>query len=237
MSFLIIAIVLVFLLILIKTIYKINIKELKKIGEDNKELDEIVKKYPSNVEICKTILKKLNNENVTIQEEKDNESCLYIAATNKIIIANMRESFTRIQTIAHECLHSIQDKTILMFNFIFSNIYIAYFYIIALLGIFRVIPKPMIFYIIYIIFGYIYYFVRSYLEMDAMTKARFLAKEYMEEVNISSKEEINKIVNEYDKLNNIGIKTVNFKLFAYTIIRSIVLAVIFGIGQIIQINS
>ena len=237
MSFLIIAIVLVFLLILIKTIYKINIKELKKIGEDNKELDEIVKKYPSNVEICKTILKKLNNENVTIQEEKDNESCLYIAITNKIIIANMRESFTRIQTIAHECLHSIQDKTILMFNFIFSNLYIAYFYIIALLGIFRVIPKPMIFYIIYIIFGYIYYFVRSYLEMDAMTKARFLAKEYMEEANISSKEEINKIVNEYDKLNNIGIKTVNFKLFTYTIIRSIVLAVIFGIWEIIKINS
>ena len=237
MSFLIIAIVLVFLLILIKTIYKINIKELKKIGEDNKELEEKKKKYPSNVEICKTILKKLNNENVTIQEEKDNESCLYIAITNKIIIANMRESFTRIQTIAHECLHSIQDKTILMFNFIFSNLYIAYFYIIALLGIFRVIPKPMIFYIIYIIFGYIYYFVRSYLEMDAMTKARFLAKEYMEEANISSKEEINKIVNEYDKLNNIGIKTVNFKLFTYTIIRSIVLAVIFGIWEIIKINS
>ena len=73
MEFIIIAIVLVILLILIKTIYKINIKELKAIGENNKELDEIVKKYPSNVEICKTYLKKLQNEEVIIQEEKENE--------------------------------------------------------------------------------------------------------------------------------------------------------------------
>ena len=236
MEYITIAIVLVFMLIFIKTIYKINIKELKKIGEENQALDEIVKKYPSNVEICREILKKLDNEDVTIQEEKDNESCLYIAVTNKIIIANMRESFTRIQTIAHECLHSIQDKTILMFNFIFSNIYIIYFYIIAILGIFRVIKNPMLFFLTYILLGYIYYFVRSYLEMDAMTKAKFLAKEYMEESNISRKEEINKIVQEYDKLNKIGIKTVNFKLFTYTIVRTIILGIIFGIGEIIKTN-
>ena len=62
MDFIIIIVTLLLLLVIIKIIYKINIKELKQIGEDNKELDEMVKKYPSNVEICKTILKKLIKE-------------------------------------------------------------------------------------------------------------------------------------------------------------------------------
>ena len=51
-------------------------KQLKDIGENNKDLDEMVKKYPSNIEVCKTILKKLNNENVEIQEEKEANNCL-----------------------------------------------------------------------------------------------------------------------------------------------------------------
>lgn len=227
MEFIIIIIILIILLILLKTIYKINMKQLKDIGENNKDLDEMVKKYPSNIEVCKTILKKLNNENVEIQEEKEANNCLYIAVSNKIIIANMRESFTRIQTIAHECLHSIQDRKILLFNFIYSNIYIIYFYLVAILAIFKKIPDKMLFLTLYIIFSFIYYFVRSYLENDAMIKARFLAKEYMEDEKISTEQEIKQIVNEYDKLNNIGIKAVNYGLFANIVIKTIVLALIF----------
>ena len=227
MEYLTIIITLVFLLVLIKTIYKININEIKKIGEDNKELDNIAKKYPSNMEICKSILKKLKNEKVTIQEDKEANNCLYIAVSDKIIIANMRESFTRIQTIAHECLHSVQDKRILLFNFIYSIFYLLYFYVIAILAIFKILPQKNLFITIYIILSYIYYFVRSYLENDAMIKARFLAKEYMEEAEISDKKEIEKIVNEYDKLNKIGIKIVNYKLFSTTIIKTIILALIF----------
>ena len=227
MEYLTIIITLVFLLVLIKAIYKININEIKKIGEDNKELDNIAKKYPSNIEICKSILKKLNNEKVTIQEDKEANNCLYIAVSDKIIIANMRESFTRIQTIAHECLHSVQDRRILLFNFIYSIFYLLYFYVIAILAIFKILPQKNLFITIYLILSYIYYFVRSYLENDAMIKARFLAKEYMEEAEISNKKEIEKIVNEYDKLNKIGIKTVNYKLFSTTIIKTIILALIF----------
>ena len=58
MEFIIIIIVLVFVLVLLKTIYKININEIKQIGENNKELDNMVKKYPTNIEICKSIMKK-----------------------------------------------------------------------------------------------------------------------------------------------------------------------------------
>ena len=222
MEFVIIIAILIGLLILLKTIYKINIKELKDIGENNKELDEKVKKYPSNIEICKSILKKLKNEKVKIQEDKEANNCLYIAVSDKIIIANMRESFTRIQTIAHECLHSIQNRRILLFNFIYSNIYLIFFYIVLILGIFKIIPCKMLFLNLFIIFSFIYYFVRSYLENDAMTKARFLAKEYMEEQRISDKQEIEEIVKEYDKLNNIGIKTVNYGLFSNVVFRTII---------------
>ena len=37
------------------------------------------------------------------------------------------------------------------------------------------------------------------------------------------------IIDEYDKLNNIGIKTVNYKLFSATILKTIILALIFYI--------
>ena len=226
MEFGVIILVLILILIIVKSIYKINLKEIKNIAENNKQLDEIVSKYPSNIEICKTILKKLDNKKVKIREDKEANNCLYIAVSDKIIIANMRNSFTRIQTIAHECLHSIQDRKILLFNFIYSNIYMLYFIIIAILAIFKILPNKMLFLSIYIILGFVYYFVRSYLENDAMIKARFLAKEYIEEQKISSKEEVDKIIKEYDKLNHLGVKTVNFGLFLNIIIKTIILSLI-----------
>ena len=227
MEFITLITILIITTILVKYICKIKIKKLKQIAENNKDLDDIIKKYPSNIEICKSILKKLNNEKVEIQEEKEANNCLYIAVSDKILIANMRDNFTRIQTIAHECLHSVQDRRILLFNFIYSCFYIAIFYIAILLGIFKFLPNKIFFLCIYIIFSYLYYFIRSYLENDAMIKARFLAKEYMENVNISNNEEIEKIVNEYDKINDLGIKAVNYNIFSNTIYKTIILALIF----------
>lgn len=219
--------VLIITIILIRIVYKIDIKQIKQIGENNKKLDEMVKKYPSNIDICKSILKKLNNEKVKIQEDKEANNCLYIAVSDKILIANMRDSFTRIQTIAHECLHSVQDRRILLFNFIYSCLYLVFFYVLTILGVFKYLPNKMLFLSIYIFFSYVYYFVRSYLENDAMIKARFLAKDYMEDVNISKKDEIQEIVQEYDKLNNLGIKTVNYSLLSNTILKTIILGLIF----------
>ena len=56
----------------------------------------------------------VNNENVKVEEDKDSEASLYIAITNKISIANIQKTYTRIQTLAHECLHSIQDRKLLL---------------------------------------------------------------------------------------------------------------------------
>ncbi len=227
MDFLVIIAILIITIIIIRIVYRINIKQIKQIGENNKELDEIVRRYPSNIEICKSILKKLNNEKVKIQEDKEANNCLYIAVSDKILIANMRDSFTRIQTIAHECLHSVQDRRILLFNFIYSCFYLVLFCALILLGLFELFPNKILILCIYIILSYIYYFVRSYLENDAMIKAKFLAKEYMEEQNISNKEEIEDIIQEYDKLNSFGIKTINYSLFSNTITKTIILSLIF----------
>ncbi len=227
MELLIIIAILIITIILIRIVYKINIKQIKQIGENSKKLDEIVKRYPSNIEICRSILKELNNEKVRIQEDKEANNCLYIAVLDKILIANMRDSFTRIQTIAHECLHSVQDRRILLFNFIYSCFYLVFFYALVLLGLFKLLPSKMLLISIYVILSYIYFFVRSYLENDAMIKARFLAKDYMEAVNISTKDEIQEIIQEYDKLNNLGIKTVNYSLFSKTIFKTIILCLIF----------
>ena len=226
MEFIVLLIIVVIIYFILRYIFDFNMKKIKEIGED-KELDELTQKYPENIEICKDYLKKLNNENVKIEEDKNSNSTLYLVMNNKIFIANLKDSYTRIQTIAHECLHSIQSKKLLCFNFIFSNIYLAYFFIICILAIFKVLPYKMMFLSILIIFGFVFYAVRTYLENDAMIKARFLAKEYMQEKGISSQEEIDKIVKKYDELNDIGIKCTNFQLLSNVILKIVILIGIF----------
>ena len=77
------------------------------------------------------------------------------------------------------------------------------------------------------ILGLVYLIVRMYLENDAMIKARFLAKEYMQEMKISDQKEIDRIVDKYDELNNAGIRITNFKFLSNVLIKNIILALIF----------
>lgn len=228
MKFIVLLIIVVIIYFILKFIFDFNMKKIKEIGE-NKELDKLTQKYPENIEICKAYLKKLNNENVKIEEDKNSNATLYLVMSNKIFIANLKESYTRIQTIAHECLHSIQSKKLLWFNFIFSNIYLVYFFIICILAIFKILPYKMLFLSILIIFGFVFYAVRTYLENDAMIKARFLAKEYMQEKGISTQEEIDRIVNKYEELNDIGIKCTNFQLLSNVFLKIMILLIIFAI--------
>lgn len=228
MKFIIILVVLTLIYIFLKIVFSVKIKKLKQFEKDE-YLDKVVSKYPENTQICEEILKKVNNNTVKIEEDQNANTTLYLVMSNKIFIANLNKSYTRIQTIAHECLHSIQDKKILWSNFIFSNIYLIYFVIIAVLGILKILPYKMLFLAIFLVLGLVYYSIRTYLENDAMIKARFLAKEYMEEKGISSKDEIESLVKKYDELNDIGIKFINFKFFEGIIIKAVILSFIFMI--------
>ena len=225
-------IIIIIAIIAIITIYfmmKTNAKELKEIALEQ-ELNSIAEKFPDNTEICKAILKKIGNETTKIEEDKKSETTLYIAMQDKVSIGNTHESFTRIQTMAHECLHSIQDRKMLIFNFIYSNIYLIYFVITCVLVIDKKIENIMLYSNIFLILSFIYYVVRVFLENDAMIKAQYIAREYMEEQAIVTEEEINKVFNGFKKLNKGLIKSTNCNLFIGVMIKLVIfnaLALIF----------
>ena len=226
---LIIILVAVAAIIVVNSMMKMNIKELEKIAL-NPELNKIAQKYPKNTELCKSILEKLGNKTTQVEEDTNSEATLYIAIQDKISIGNTHESFTRIETMAHECLHSIQDRKMLIFNFIYSNIYFTYFLTICVLALIKKLPNEMIFSNIFLILSFIYYVIRIFLENDAMIKAEYVAKEYMEQQKISSKEEIEKVVQGFKKINDGCVKGTNYSLFMKIMIKVVifnVLALIF----------
>lgn len=233
MEYLIIIAVCIIFLVVLKFAWNIKIKDVKKLKEIgySEELNEITNKLPENKEICKSILNILNNEKVVIKESENNTASFYLVLNNTILIANIKNTFTRVQTIAHECLHSIQNRRTLLFNFIYSNIYIIYFLCICILSLLKLNQYPMVHLFILTILSFIYYAIRGYLEMDAMTKAKPLAKEYMEQEGTLSKEEQKKILDNYEIINEIGIKMTNYKLIinvtAKIIIYTIILAVLY----------
>lgn len=223
-----IIIITIITLLVLKFAWNIKIKDIKKlkeIGFDEK-LNKITNKLPENKEICKFILKMVKNENVKIEESQSNQASLYMVVSNKIIIANIKDTFTRVQTIAHECLHSIQNRKTLLFNFIFTNIYILYFFIICILSILKINTYATLNLYILTIFSFIHYAIRSYLEMDAMTKAKPLAKEYMQKQNILTNDEQEKILVNYDIINEIAIKLTNYILIFKCCIKIIIYALI-----------
>lgn len=228
MEYLIIILVLAIAILILKIGFNIKIKDVKSIKNlaSNEENLNLIKDFPDNKQICKEILDILDNKDTVIEESVDEKSqtSLYLVMNNKILIANINNVFTRIQTIAHECIHSIQNKTLLKFNFIFSNIANIYFLLICILGIFKVtnIEIVNILLIGLILVKFISYAVRSFLETDAMIRAEYLSKEYIEKVNILSKENEQKIIKKYKELNKVGIKLYNFVLASKAILSIII---------------
>ena len=212
-------------IIIISILMNTSVKKLEKIALDE-QLNQISDKYPSDTEICKTILKKLRNEKVKIEENKASESTMYIALQDKISIGNTHKSFTRIQTMAHECLHSIQERKLLICNFIFSNIYLFYFVIMVILLVFKIIQNKMLFLNIFLIISFIYYVVKIYLENDAMIKAEYLAKEYIEEQKITTKEENAKLITGFKELNKGCIKATNCNIFINIMIKVVIFSIL-----------
>ena len=209
MNELIILIIIIMAIILCRIILGVNKKKILEIAE-NKKLNKITENLPDNLGICKEILRKLKNENIKIEED-NNTNCFYFIATNKIILNKEKNYFVRIQTIAHECIHSIQDKKILWFNYIFSNLLNLFFIILIILEITGVIQNTILFTGIFLILILIQYSVRSTLEINAMTKAKYLACEYLKEQNIK---EVKEIANKYEMLNKAGIKYTCFQLLS-----------------------
>lgn len=219
-------IVCVITLILLKFFLNIDFKTIKKLEiRSSEDLEKISNKFLTDEQICKDILEKLkNNSNVKIKNEPEYTSCLYTVFNNTITIGKFKQNYMKLQTIAHECIHSCQSKITLWANFILTNIYLIYFVVITILTFFNKLPYTNVHAIILIFLSFIQYVIRNTLETGAMTRARFVAKEYIEEKEILNKDEKDKLLEEYDKINNIGIPFMNY----YTISMNIIKIMIFS---------
>lgn len=215
-------------MVLLKVVFKINIKKAEPLKED-KELEALTDKFPENIDIAKEMLEMLDNKNVKIEEGKSTETSLYIAITNKILIADMKNNYARIQTIAHECLHSIQDRSLLLFNFIFSNIIIVYWLVISILTATHVITNIAPFAFALVLMAMVKLAVRGFLETDAMTKARYLAEKYIDSKKILNQNEKEKLLAKYDKINALGVPYT----IVYIMLGSLIGILVFGLIALI----
>lgn len=226
MEYIIIIILLLLFLLILKIGLNIQIKDIKRLKQlsQDTQLNKIINVFPKNRVICEEILEKINNKNVKIEElskEEKSQTSLYLVFQNKILIANIQENFARIQTIAHECIHSIQNKKILKFNFIISNISILYFIIACVLTLLKLFDLSYIL-ITLILIQLTSLIIRSYLETDAMTRAEYIAKDYIKEKKLLKKDDEEKIINTYKEINNIGIKLYNYILITKKVFSIVV---------------
>ena len=219
----ILVIICILTLIILKFALGINFKKLKKFKtRGTKKLENLATKFPSNIEICNKILEIKNKKDVNIKEEEDYDSCLYTVFNNTITIGKFKQEYMKLQTIAHECIHSMQNKFTLWFNFIFTIIYLIYFITISILTIFDRIENTNILLMILIFMSIIQYIVRFSLESDAMQNAKYLAKEYIENTKILTIEEEKMLLEEYDSVNRIGIPFTNFELITKNIMKILI---------------
>ncbi len=231
MQIIIAIITMVVVLITLRLLFHTSVDKIKQLSE-NEKLNKLTDVFPDNIEIGKKILSMLGNKTTKIEEDDKTDLCLYLVMTDKIAIANLKNKYTRIQTIAHECIHSMQDKKNLWFHFIFSNLYLIYFAVITLLVLLGIVQNIWLHAFLLCLFGLVYYMVRSYLETDAMVKARYLAKAYMRTERLIKPEEVEEIVGNYDVLNKIGVQYVNYNLIFNILVKIIIFMIVayFKIG-------
>lgn len=215
-------------LIVLKIVLKINLKKAEHLKE-NKKLEKLTDKFPENIEIAKQMLDMIGNIDVQIEEAKNTNTSLYIVVTNKISIADMKKNYGRIQTIAHECLHSVQDKTLLLFNFIFSNITMLYLIITTILTICNIIQNTMLQIFILTLLALIKLVVRGYLEIDAMTKSRYLAEKYIKQKKIITEKEEEELLEVYEEINKYGIPFTIYHTISNSLFGILIYAIILWI--------
>ncbi len=216
--------------VLLKIAFSVDTKEVEPLKE-NKDLEILTNKLPENTQIAKEMLEILGNQTVKVEVSKNSKTSLYIAITNKISIADIKNNYARIQTIAHECLHSVQDRRLLLFNFIFSNIIILYWLTISILTAIHVITNIAIPVFVLLLMATIKLAIRGFLETDAIIKSKYLSKEYMESKNILTEKEIISIIEKYDEINKIAVPFTILRILSASLISIFIYATIALIFQ------
>jgi len=157
---------------------------------DNNEVlhDEVisplVKEIGDNEKVAKEILNYIGNKTTKVVKNEDEKikASFYDGNLDKITIKNTNdlEDCSRVIHIAHECIHSVQEKKLVKFHFIISNIQILYF-----LGIFiyffynKDLNLRFNLLLIQMFIFIITFFMKIVLESDATYRGPELAFEYL----------------------------------------------------------
>lgn len=192
-------------------------------------MEKILQKKPE--EICKDILKVINNEKVKVEVDENSKSSLYVFLNNTIYISSKpskvksadEQNKSKVLVIAHECVHSMQSKIIQILNFLLANLEIILFIITLIAKIFF--KKYSILSNIYCVVAILSIIIRWYLEMHAIINSVKVTVRYMLK-NKVNKESIKQVVKFY---KNKMLKTIPLfiiSLFIFKIIRLFIILVI-----------
>ena len=138
----------------------------------------------NNIQKCKDILEHLNNKDTKIIEKEDFKGSyysyindtIYLSGENKITKSKEEEFII----LCHECIHSIQNKTLQAVNFYSSNIEIILSILVILLLIIKVnFVKYLV--IPYFLIMLLNIIVRFLLEKDAVKGSFKLAKDIIKD--------------------------------------------------------
>lgn len=192
-------------------------------------MDRILQKKQE--EICKDILKIVNNEKVNVEIDGNSKSSLYVFLNNTIYISNKvntkksidEQNKSKAIVIAHECAHSIQPKVLQFVNFALSNLELILFTIILICRIF--LEKYTTLVNSYVVVSLFSMAVRWYLEMNATIKSVKITSEYMLKNNVN-KEKIKELIIYYKKELLKALPLFLTWLFLFKIMRLILVLVI-----------
>lgn len=145
-----------------------------------------LKELGNNEVIATNILNYIGNKKTKVETNKDPKvkASFYNGNTDKIVIKNTcdLEDYSRVVHIAHECIHSIQDKKIVKASFILSNIQILYFLGIFIYFFYNKNSDTRFALLLVQVFIFIMtFFVKIVLESDASYRGPELAFSYLED--------------------------------------------------------
>lgn len=201
--------------------------------KQDEKLQSITDKLPFNQDICESILKLIGNTKTKVVLDKDIKNSYYVYLNNTIYLADNYKSntlYSRLCLIAHECRHSVQNKTLQKLNFIFSNLEIFAFVIFSLIVIFN---TNMVFclysYVAILVLSIIF---RLYLETDATIQAPKIVTKYLKTVQGSISIEDQDICyaeNVYKKYTKQLYPLFIFLLFLGKLLRLMIILVIYNL--------
>lgn len=175
-----------------------NVSVFSKTSTDRKKADAIVEKLPSNTEIASDVFNMIENTTTKMVLEESTKASYYVFLTDTIYLSNnaeVKNRYTRLCTLCHEMIHSIQPKWLQKLNFAFSNFELLSFIVILILFFLKIaVPYLLGIYIVILILSSI---PRIVLETEAILKSVLLSKKYLDSVKEISLEDKQYLLNIY----------------------------------------